>query len=79
MGSVTVIVGLMPPASMIGIIAPISLLVLRVIQGIAVGGEWGGAALMALEHAPRQAGFAASFANAGGRPGLCLRLSSCLS
>ncbi|MCF2572118.1 MFS transporter [Brevibacterium sp. UCMA 11754] len=73
MGSVTVIVGLMPPASMIGIIAPISLLVLRVIQGIAVGGEWGGAALMALEHAPKaKRGFAASFANAGGPAGAVL-------
>lgn len=73
MGSVTVIVGLMPPASQIGIVAPISLLVLRVVQGIAVGGEWGGAALMALEHAPRRKrGFAASFANAGGPAGAVL-------
>src|SRR5699024_5695658 len=50
MGSVTVIIGLMPPTASIGIIAPASLFTLRIVQGIAVGGEWGGAALMALEH-----------------------------
>lgn len=73
MGAVTVIIGLMPTSATIGVVAPVALLVLRVVQGIAVGGEWGGAALMALEHAPRdRRGFAASFANAGGPAGAVL-------
>lgn len=73
MGVVTVLIGLMPPTAAIGIIAPILLFVLRIIQGIAVGGEWGGAALMALEHAPRKSrGLAAAFANAGGPAGAIL-------
>ncbi|MGV9709355.1 MFS transporter [Gordonia sp. NPDC003424] len=73
MGAVTVAIGLMPTTAQIGIIAPIALLLLRVIQGIAVGGEWGGAALMAVEHAPKnRRGFAAAFANAGGPAGAVL-------
>jgi MHS family shikimate/dehydroshikimate transporter-like MFS transporter len=73
MGSVTVIIGLMPPTASIGMIAPASLFTLRIIQGIAVGGEWGGAALMALEHAPKaRRGLAAAFANAGGPAGAIL-------
>ncbi|WP_249120892.1 MFS transporter [Brevibacterium sp. W7.2] len=73
MGTVTVIIGLMPPTATIGLIAPISLFILRIIQGVAVGGEWGGAALMALEHAPRnRRGLAAAFANAGGPFGAIL-------
>jgi MHS family shikimate/dehydroshikimate transporter-like MFS transporter len=73
MGSVTVIIGLMPPTTSIGIIAPASLFTLRIVQGIAVGGEWGGAALMALEHAPKsRRGLAAAFANAGGPAGAIL-------
>lgn len=73
MGSVTVLIGLMPPTSSIGMVAPISLFVLRIAQGFAVGGEWGGAALMALEHAPaNRRGLAAAFANAGGPAGALL-------
>lgn len=73
MGAVTVIIGLMPPTASIGMIAPASLFTLRIIQGIAVGGEWGGAALMALEHAPKaRRGLAAAFANAGGPAGAIL-------
>lgn len=73
MGSVTVLIGLMPPTASIGMLAPLSLFILRIIQGIAVGGEWGGAALMALEHAPRnRRGLAAAFANAGGPAGAIL-------
>ena len=73
MGAVTVIIGLMPPTASIGMIAPASLFTLRIIQGIAVGGEWGGAALMALEHAPKaRRGLAAALANAGGPAGAIL-------
>ncbi|WP_313822160.1 MFS transporter [Citricoccus sp.] len=70
MGGATVLIGLLPTTATIGIAAPVILISLRVIQGVAVGGEWGGAALMALEHAPKKSrGFATSFANAGGPAG----------
>lgn len=52
MGAATVLVGVLPEYSVIGIAAPILLIVLRILQGLAVGGEWGGAALMAVEQAP---------------------------
>lgn len=52
MGMATFAIGLLPDYSAIGIWAPILLLTLRVIQGLALGGEWGGAVLMAVEHAP---------------------------
>ncbi|MBD2765824.1 MHS family MFS transporter [Kocuria sp. cx-455] len=70
MGVATVGVGLLPTTAQIGVAAPILLVTLRVIQGLAVGGEWGGAMLVALEHAPGgKRGFAASFANMGGPAG----------
>lgn len=73
MGVATVLIGVLPTTATIGIAAPLILVTLRVVQGIAVGGEWGGAALMALEHAPKKSrGFATSFANAGGPAGAIL-------
>ncbi|WP_111466989.1 MFS transporter [Microbacterium suaedae] len=73
MGVATTAIGLLPTTAQIGVIAPILLVTLRLVQGVAVGGEWGGAALMAMEHAPRhQRGFATSFANAGGPAGAIL-------
>ena len=54
MGVATTLVGLLPTYAAIGIAAPILLIVLRILQGISAGGEWGGAVLMAVEHAPRQ-------------------------
>jgi len=70
MGFATIAIGLLPTTATIGMAAPIILILLRVIQGVAVGGEWGGATLMALEHAPAsKRGFAASFANAGAPAG----------
>ncbi|WP_169250967.1 MFS transporter [Brevibacterium sp. 'Marine'] len=73
MGISTVGIGLLPATAQIGLAAPIGLGILRIIQGVALGGEWGGAALMALEHAPAsKRGFAASFANAGGPAGAIL-------
>ena len=52
MGIATFAIGLLPNYSSIGIWAPILLLGLRIVQGLALGGEWGGAVLMAVEHAP---------------------------
>jgi metabolite-proton symporter len=52
MGTATFIMGLLPGYATIGILAPILLTVLRILQGFCVGGEWGGATLMAVEHAP---------------------------
>lgn len=70
MGVASTIIGLLPPTAQVGMIAPIALIILRIVQGLAVGGEWGGAMLMALEHAPKERrGFAASFANMGGPAG----------
>src|SRR6185312_8777428 len=54
MGGATTLVGLLPTHSLIGVWAPILLILLRVIQGISAGGEWGGAVLMAVEHAPKR-------------------------
>lgn len=52
MGVPTVLIGLLPTYSSIGVWAPVCLVILRIIQGFALGGEWGGAVLMAVEHAP---------------------------
>lgn len=52
MGAATVLVGALPTYDQIGVAAPVLLLVLRLLQGLAAGGEWGGSALVAVEHAP---------------------------
>jgi MHS family shikimate/dehydroshikimate transporter-like MFS transporter len=66
MGVVTAMIGLLPTYAQIGITAPILLTVLRFIQGIAYGGEWGGAILVVVEHAPiSRRGFFGGFANGG--------------
>ncbi|KQU38420.1 MULTISPECIES: MFS transporter [unclassified Rhodococcus (in: high G+C Gram-positive bacteria)] len=70
MGAASLLIGLVPPASAIGSWAAIILVALRVLQGIAIGGEWGGATLMSLEHVGgRGRGFAAAFTNAGAPTG----------
>ncbi|MEV0333402.1 MFS transporter [Nocardia sp. NPDC050717] len=51
MGTASALIGLLPTYHTIGAVAPVLLVLLRVVQGLAVGGEWGGAALMVVEHA----------------------------
>ncbi len=51
-GLSTAAIGVLPSYQTIGVLAPLSLVILRIIQGVAVGGEWGGAVLMAVEYAP---------------------------
>jgi MFS family permease len=53
MGSATFLIGLLPTADSIGVLAPIALVVLRFLQGIAVGGQWGGVILLLTENAGR--------------------------
>src|SRR6476660_922242 len=53
MGAATFLIGLVPTYSVIGPLAPVILVLLRSAQGFGVGGEWGGAVLMAVEHAPQ--------------------------
>jgi len=73
MGIATVLIGLLPTYDQIGIWAPILLIALRLIQGFAVGGEWGGAVLLAAEHGDaRRRGFWASWPQAGVPLGLVL-------
>ncbi|MFJ9674455.1 MULTISPECIES: MFS transporter [Streptomyces] len=73
MGVATTAIGLLPTYEVIGVWAPILLVALRLLQGIGVGGEWGGAALMAVEHAPpgRRA-FYGSFPQVGIPTGILL-------
>ncbi|MGV8873462.1 MAG: MFS transporter [Rhodococcus sp. (in: high G+C Gram-positive bacteria)] len=54
MGGATVGIGLLPNYASIGVWAPILLVTLRFVQGLGVGGEWGGAVLMAVEYAPKK-------------------------
>lgn len=73
MGVATALIGLLPTYNQIGIWAPILLIVLRVAQGFAVGGEWGGAVLMAVEHSPKgKRGFYGSWPQVGVPAGLLL-------
>ena len=73
MGVATFLIGLLPTYATIGIWAPVLLLVLRVFQGIGIGGEWGGAVLMAVEHSPAgKRGFYGSWPQIGVPAGLLL-------
>jgi metabolite-proton symporter len=73
MGISTFLVGLVPTYHSIGALAPLLLVLLRFIQGFGVGGEWGGAVLMAAEHSPQKMrGLAASWPQAGVPAGLLL-------
>jgi MFS family permease len=73
MGVASTLIGLLPTFATIGIWAAILLAVLRVCQGLAIGGQWGGAALLATEYAPEdKRGFYGSFAQIGVPVGLIL-------
>ena len=73
MGIVTAAIGLLPTYAQAGIAAPVLLTVLRFIQGIAYGGEWGGAVLVVVEHAPKdRRGFFGGFPNGGVPLGLVI-------
>jgi metabolite-proton symporter len=66
MGVATTLIGLLPTYAQIGVWAPIALITLRLVQGFAVGGEWGGAVLLAAEHGDAaRRGFWASWPQAG--------------
>ena len=73
MGVATTLVGFLPTYSSIGIAAPLGLTLLRFVQGLAVGGQWGGAMLLVTENAPAdKRGFYGAFAQAGAPLGLVL-------
>jgi MFS transporter, MHS family, shikimate and dehydroshikimate transport protein len=73
MGVATFLIGLLPTFEQVGVLAPILLVTLRIFQGIGVGGEWGGAVLMAVEHAPPgRRGFFGSWPQMGVPAGLLL-------
>ncbi|WP_243697219.1 MFS transporter [Aeromicrobium phragmitis] len=73
MGTATVLMGLTPTAAQIGVLAPLLLVLLRIVQGLSTGGEWGAAALMAVEHAPdHRRGYFGSFPQIGAAAGMLL-------
>ncbi len=73
MGVATFAIGVLPTYARIGVWAPILLVTLRLVQGFGVGGEWGGAVLMAIEHAPpNRRGFYGSWPQTGVPAGLLL-------
>ncbi len=73
MGLATFAIGLLPTVASVGILAPILLVTVRIIQGMAFGAEWGGAILMSYEHAPwRQKGRYTGIVQAGFPVGLLL-------
>ena len=73
MGVSTAAIGLLPTYAQAGAVAPVLLILLRVLQGFSAGGEWGGAALMAVEHAPtKRRGFFGAFPQIGVPLGMIL-------
>jgi MHS family shikimate/dehydroshikimate transporter-like MFS transporter len=73
MGIATFLIGVLPTYASIGVIAPLLLVTMRFAQGIGVGGEWGGAVLMSVEHAPKgRRGFFGSWPQMGVPAGLLL-------
>jgi MFS transporter, MHS family, shikimate and dehydroshikimate transport protein len=77
MGVATTLIGLLPTYAQVGIAAPALLVVCRLVQGIAVGGEWGGAVLMTTEHSlPEKRGFYGSLVQIGFPLGMALGTAS---
>ncbi len=77
MGSATTLIGVLPGYASIGALAPTLLVVLRLLQGFAVGAEWGGAAVLSTEHAPpRRRGWYGSFTQIGSPAGMLLATGS---
>lgn len=77
MGLGTMLIGVLPTSATIGALAPAILVLLRIVQGLAIGGEWAGAALLAAEYAPtRKRGFYTIFPQLGSSLGYGL---SCIS
>lgn len=73
MGSVSSLIGLLPTYRSVGALAPLLLVVLRFVQGLAIGGQWGGAALLAIENSPSdRRGYYGSFAQIGVPAGVVL-------
>lgn len=76
MGTSTFLIGLLPTYNSIGIFAPLLLVILRCIQGIAVGGEWAGAVVMSAEVSrEKERGFYSSWPNAGAPLGLVISIA----
>jgi len=73
MGIGTTLIGLLPTYSSIGVLAPLALVLLRFVQGLAIGGQWGGAMLLVTENAPAdKRGYYGAFAQAGAPVGVIL-------
>lgn len=73
MGLSTTAIGLLPPYAAAGLVGPVLLVVLRLLQGLSTGAEWGGAVLMSVEHAARRRrGLFGSFTQAGSAAGMLL-------
>lgn len=73
MGISTALIGMLPTYAAIGIAAPVLLILLRIVQGFSAGGEWGGAALMSVEHAPTgKRGFFGAYPQVGVPVGMIL-------
>lgn len=73
MGGATTLIGLLPTYATAGVWAPIALVFLRCVQGFALGGEWGGASLVSVEHAPKgKAAFYGAIPQLGSPAGLLL-------
>lgn len=80
LATIAMVIGLLPTYEQIGIWAPILRVLMRVFQGISVGGEWGGAVLMAVEHAPpNRRGLYGGFVQIGTPAGLILAIIAFLS